>query len=351
MSQKEQEILKQPVTDRSAWRVADLEGDKSWIYELAVQALSEIDDALASVKQRGIPLYDIKKADFELPTLGATLSQAAEELENGRGIVVLRRVPVEKYSVEDARIVIWGIGTHWGEAISQNARGERLCSVMDQGREYGALGRGYQTSARLDFHSDNADVAALLFLTKAKRGATSLVTSATSIYNELLKNHPEYLDTLYRGFLWGLRGEGGEGAPEFSDHLIPLYSYFAGKLSARFGRNGIELGSAASNQPLSERDVELLDYLDELALRPDLCFQDEFGPGDIQVVNNHTILHARTDYEDYPEPERRRHALRLWINLYKGRPLKKEFSQRYGPRSGRLGVPPVEHPPEHLAVS
>ena len=347
----ETEILTSPVQDRSAWQVADLQRDQSWIYELSAQALAEIDAALIAIKRRGTPLYDICQSDFPLPTLGATLKQAADELENGRGLVVLRRLPVERYSRDDARLIIWGLGTHWGEAISQNARGERLCSVIDQGREYGAKGRGYQTNERLDFHSDNADVAALLFLSKAKSGGVSLVTSATTIYNQVLANHPEYLDALYRGFYWSLRGEGGKGAGEFSDHLIPLYSYFAGKLSARFGRNGIELAAAAAKRPLSRRDVEMLDYLDELAQRPDLCLIEEFEPGDIQAVNNHTVLHARTDYEDFPEPERRRHALRLWINLFNGRPLKNEFSHRYGPTSGRLGVPPVERPPEHIAVS
>ena len=134
------EILKTPVQDRSAWRVADLQKDKSWVYELSAQALDEIDAALTSVKRRGTPLYGIRQTDFPLPTLGATLKQAADELENGRGLVVLRRLPVELYTTDDARLIIWGLGAHWGEAISQNARGERLCSVIDQGREYGARG-------------------------------------------------------------------------------------------------------------------------------------------------------------------------------------------------------------------
>jgi Taurine catabolism dioxygenase TauD, TfdA family len=339
------------VIDRSAWTVADLERDPTWTYHLTAEHLKEIDAAVKAVNAKGLPPFGFEKADFSLPTLGPDLERMQDELENGCSFVVISRVPVENYSVDDARRIIWGMGRYWGTPISQNARGELLCSVIDQGREYGATGRGYQTSARLDFHCDNSDIVALMFVKKSKSGGSSLLVSAMSIYNEILTNHPEYLDALYRGFHYDLRGEGRPEVGPHTGHRIPVFSYLDGKLSCRFVRNGIELGAKSSGNPLTEKDLALLDLIDEISRRPDLCLKTDFEPGDIQVVNNHSTLHARTDFEDYPEPERRRHALRLWLNLLNGRPLTYEFSNRYGPNSGRLGVPPVEKPPEHIAKS
>jgi hypothetical protein len=345
------EILQTPVHDRSAWMVANLEEDRSWDRVLTAGAITELDAAIAGVKRRRTPLLEITRADFPLPTLGKQLETIPEELEEGVGFVVLRGVPVDRYMMDEARIAIWGMGTYMGMAISQNARGEQLCSVTDQGREYGARGRGYQTNDRLDFHCDNSDVVALLFLRKAKEGGLSLLTSATSIYNEIVEKHCEQLPRLYRGYHYDLRGEGRSGVGTHSGHRVPVYSYLGGKLSCRYVRNGIELGAESSGNPLTTEDIALLDLIDEIARRPEYCFVTDFNPGDMQIVNNHTTLHARTDYVDYPEPGCQRHALRLWLNLAKGRPLAYEFSNRYGPNSGRLGVPPVERPPEHIAPS
>jgi hypothetical protein len=47
----------------------------------------------------------------------------------------------------------------------------------------------------------------------------------------------------------------------------------------------------------------------------------DFRPGDIQILHNHVVLHSRTAYEDWPEPTRKRHLLRLWLRDDNGRPL------------------------------
>jgi len=47
----------------------------------------------------------------------------------------------------------------------------------------------------------------------------------------------------------------------------------------------------------------------------------DFEQGDIQFLHNHVILHTRTAFEDWPEPERRRHLLRLWLRDDDGRPV------------------------------
>jgi TfdA family taurine catabolism dioxygenase TauD len=56
----------------------------------------------------------------------------------------------------------------------------------------------------------------------------------------------------------------------------------------------------------------------------------ELQPGDIQLVHNHTILHDRTAFEDFPEPERKRHLLRLWLAPKGARTLPDVFVDRFG---------------------
>ena len=344
-------VLNTPYQHTSAWMVANLKDD-DWIYNLTTDDITDLDRAVQSAILRSNDYRDVQRGEFELLYLSTFLKKIPYILEEGRGFVVVRGIPVDRYTIEESRIALWGIGTYIGNAISQNARGEVLCSVTDHGGKYGTnTARGYQTNDQLDFHCDNADAVGLLFLKTAKKGGSSLLSSSMSIYNELVLRRPDLLDLAYRGYFYGLRGEGRQGIGDYTDHRIPIFSHHQGKLSCRYVRNGIDLGTQASGKPLTPRDIELFDFIDAFARSPELCLSADFLPGDLQIVNNHTTIHARTDYEDYPEPERRRHALRLWLNLDNGRSLTDEFSNRYGPGSGRLGVPPVEIPPEHIVRS
>jgi hypothetical protein len=81
---------------------------------------------------------------------------------------------------------------------------------------------------------------------------------------------------------------------------------------------------------LTAEDIEALDMLTELAGDPDLQLNMNFIPGDIQFLHNHTILHARSAYEDWPEAERKRHLLRLWLSPPGARPLPPVFAECYG---------------------
>lgn len=352
MNESVKPILRTPVNDASAWTRADIEKDSSWLYALTPDEVSELERAAEAIIRRGVPFTKVAQEDFPLPKLGPKLVAMADELENGRGFKAVRGIPTERLGVEGSKIALWGMGTYMGAMVSQNARGELICSVMDRGHVYGTPNaRGYQSNDHLDFHTDNSDVAALLFLRRAKKGGSSLVVSSMTIYNEILKSHPEFLDLLYRGYYYTLRGEGRPEIGPHSGFRIPIYSYFEGRLSCRYVRNGIELGAGVTGKPLTETDKKLLDLVDSFTRREDFVFSYDFEPGDVQFVNNHMVLHDRTEYEDYPEQERKRHLLRLWINLYEGRPLAYEFANRFGPDSGRLGIPPVDIPPEHIAAS
>ncbi|MCP5150233.1 MAG: TauD/TfdA family dioxygenase [Ectothiorhodospiraceae bacterium] len=332
------EPLSRPFGGPGAWRPSDLETDGSWLFELDGEDLAELDAAVRSVRARGLEAEQFDREAFLAPRLEARAGQMVEVLERGRGLVLVRGIDPARYDEPTLRALYWGIGTHIGVAVSQNAAGEHLAEVTDRGRDYQAVNvRGYTTSAALRFHCDASDVVGLLCVHHAARGGESLVASAMTIHDLLLAEHPEHLPPLYRGFHFDLRGEGGRGDPnEVTDHRVPVFSHHRGILSCRYNQRTIEDGQRKSGAPLDEAELAAVRAVGVLAERPDVQFSMRFRPGDIQLLNNHVVLHARTAFEDFPEPERRRRLLRLWLNLRHGRPLDARFANRLntGPRGG-----------------
>ncbi|WP_186332394.1 TauD/TfdA family dioxygenase [Bordetella genomosp. 13] len=329
----------QPVTDATAWTAEQLNNDQSWIYRFGPEAIAELNAALDKV--RHIPITDIRKEDFPLDKVAVDLKKVAEQVEEGIGMAVLRGLPVFDYSKDDASRIYWGIGLHLGRPVTQNSRAHLLGHVKDEGVKYGHKTRGYNTSAKLNFHTDNTDVVGLLCLRVSKTGGFSRITSTTSIHNEILKRRPDLLRPLYEGFYYDLKGEHLPGRPPLTDHPIPVFSWFDGKLSCRYLRNAFEPAFEKRGTPATKEQVEAMDLFDELAGSKALCFEMAMEPGDMQLLNNHVIVHSRTAFEDYEEEDRKRHLLRLWLRT-DYRPLAPEFAERFGPGTARMGVPTPE---------
>ncbi|MGJ7611230.1 MULTISPECIES: TauD/TfdA family dioxygenase [unclassified Variovorax] len=328
-----------PIQDASAWTAAEVNGDQGWIYRFTDEQLAELDAALKKVQHK--PITEIGKEDFPLQKTLTMLRKVSAQVEDGIGMAVLRGLPVLHYSKDDASRIYWGIGQHLGRPVTQNSRAHLLGHVKDEGVKYGHKTRGYNTNAKLNFHSDNSDVVGLLCLRISKTGGASRITSTTSVYNEILKRRPELLDPLFEGFFYDLKGEHLPGRTPLSDHRIPVFSLQDGKLSCRYLRNAIEPGFEKSGVPATNAQVEAMDLFDELAGSKDLCFDFEMEPGDMQLLNNHVTVHSRTAFEDYEEEDKKRHLLRLWLRT-DVRPLAPAFAERFGPGTARMGVPAPE---------
>jgi hypothetical protein len=163
----------------------------------------------------------------------------------------------------------------------------------------------------INFHCDAADAVGLLCLNKAKRGGKSRIVSSVSVYNELQQRRPDLVARLYEPFMMDTKGEGGV-------RYIPVRPccFDAGHLRTFYHTDYFRsaVGFDGSSM-LSPDDRALLDLYNDIADCPELYLDMDLEPGDIQLLSNHTVLHARTGYEDYPEPERKRHLLRLWVSL------------------------------------
>jgi hypothetical protein len=260
------------------------------------------------------------------------------ELLHGRGFVLWRGLPVAQWGRRRSAIAFYGLGAHLGKARSQNAQGHVLGHVRDLGLAASDPNvRIYQTHERQTFHTDSADIVGLLCLQPARRGGLSALVSSTTLYNELRARRADLAAELLEPLATDRRGEVPVGAKPYFE--IPVFNWFDGHLSAIYQRQYINSAQRFADAPrLSKRQIEALDLLDELSNDPALHFTMTLQAGDMQFVHNHALLHDRTAFEDWPEPERRRHLLRLWLAPSDARALPAVFAQRYGSiDAGRRG--------------
>jgi hypothetical protein len=318
------------IRDRSAWYGPALEKRTDWIAHLSETEIAEVECPTKELAKSSIDLTSITRDDFPLPRLGPRLHDLLDEVLIGRGFVLIQALPVQRWTKREAAIAFLGIGTHLGNLRMQNAGGHLLGHVKDLGRSsLDPNARIYQTRERQTYHTDSCDVVGLLCLRTAKSGGLSSLVSSTTIFNEMRRRRPDLLRVLLDPIETDRRGEVPEGgAPYFS---IPVFNWHKGVLSAIYQRQYIESARRfAGVAPLSQTQIEALDLFDELANDSELNLMMELQPGDIQLVHNHTILHDRTAFEDFAEPDRKRHLLRLWVAPPNARPLPEVFAERVG---------------------
>ncbi len=315
----------------SAWYGSKLVSSREWIYHLTDEEIVEVERAVQPHLDADTDIAQITGAQFALPNLAPKIARIKRELLDGRGFAVLRGLPVNSWSTRQSAIAFFGLGCHIGNARSQNSMGHLLGHVRDLGRDAltDPTARTYQTRQRQTFHTDDCDIVGLLCLRTAKSGGTSALVSSMTIYNEMIRRRPDLVPEMFGPMYTDRRGEVPAGENPW--HEIPVYSWFDGYLSALYSRRYIESARRFSQiAPLTEQQVAALDLFDELANDTSIGIRMQFEPGDLQFLHNHTILHDRTAYEDWPEPDRKRHLLRLWLAAPGARPLPPVYKQRWG---------------------
>ncbi len=315
----------------STWYGEDMNQQKDkWIKKLSPVEIEELEKAAEPILASGQNIATLKSKDFPLPTLGVRLMELREELIHGRGFALLRGLPIEKYNEQEAGTIFYGLGCHLGLPRSQNAMGHMLGHVRDLGKKSSDPNtRIYQTNERQTFHTDSADVVGLLCLKTAKKGGASLLVSASTIFNEMRKQRADLLELLMQPIATDRRGEVPAGMLPYL--LIPVFTFHEGNLTVFYQRQYIDSAQRFPGAPrLTPKHVEALDMFDRLANDSKLGLSMELEPGDMQFVYNHALLHDRTGFEDWDEPSRKRHLLRLWLSVPGDRPLPAIFASRFG---------------------
>ncbi|NYT84784.1 TauD/TfdA family dioxygenase [Pollutimonas harenae] len=340
-----------PIQEPRGWTRAEVEQDSSWIYRLTDAEIADLEQALRHALSTRKSFFELSQEDF--PISKAVLERFKSVIastQNDYGYKLVRGFPVEHWTEDELRIFYWGLGLHLGVPRPQGKASSFMSDVRDAGGTYRAsTGRGYNTSSRLDFHADGSDIVGLLVVRTAKSGGSSLISSSISAHNAMLATRPDLVKVLYEPFTFSRQGE---QAPEEKPYYqAPVFGIEQGKFVCRHIRNHIT--SAQISFPevprLTPQQTEALDLLDATLAREDLCFHMSFEPGDLQFINNHIVLHARTEYEDHEVPEKKRFLLRLWLALPEGQPLPEGLKAAYKdvtPKSVRGGFRGVNITPQ-----
>src|SRR5712692_3396182 len=314
-------IFAAPIRHPSAWTVADFRSPADYSVDLDASQLRDIAAAIRRIKAARIGLDRLQREHFEVPSLRPVVEEIRRQIEDGRGFVLLRRLPVEDYSKDDLGLIFWGIGTHLGRGLSQSVMGDRLGHVKDFSREDPGA-RAYRNKQELSPHTDSCDLVGLACLRDAKSGGVSRLTSALTVHNLMREECPECLERLYRGYAFHRRGEEKPGDLPYTPHRVPVFSNTEGSVSARYVRTYLEAGEAAAGRPMDDVDLAVLDRFEEISKRPELMLEFTLQPGEMYFINNYTILHARTAFDDGDADEdQRRHLLRLWLEVPEMRPV------------------------------
>jgi len=301
----------QSIVDPAGWTAAELAASDDWIYALSNADCDEITGAVAAIEKRGLDIKDVCRDDFVLPRVARVMAELRDELLNGRGFVLIRGLPVAHMTRAQSAIAYWGLGAHLGRAVSQNGKGHLLGHVKDVGGDYGdANTRGYLTNAPMGFHSDRCDYVGLLCLQPSKSGGESRIASAVTLYNEILSRRPDLMEELIKEYCWSWVGEIPPGGLPY--YRMPVFSFEDGYMCVRGVSTQIFKSQGMAGVPdFTARQIEALEFYK--AVVEEIAFDMEFRQGDIQFLHNHVTLHSRRGFTDWPEPERKRHLLRLWL--------------------------------------
>ena len=313
-----------------AWLGPDVAASDRWIHHLSDAEVRELEQAARQALSMHPDIAAIRRESFVLPTLGPRLARLHDTLIHGCGFALVRALPVESWTREITAAAFFGLGCHLGNPRPQNAKGHVLGHVMDMGLDADDPNvRIYQTHERQTFHTDSSDIVGLVCLQQAKAGGDSALVSSNSIYNVMRRDHPALAAALFDPIATDRRGDVATGQLPYFE--IPVFTWHAYMMSTIYQRQYIDSAQRfESAMRLTPLHVEALDCFDALANDMQMNFLMRLEPGDMQFVHNHTLLHDRTAFEDWREPARKRHLLRLWLSSPQARSLPPVWAQRYG---------------------
>ena len=311
------QMLTDEISDARAWQTSTVDGPEGWYYSLSENCLSSLDQAIRGVQDESQATTEISRLGVPTNGCGEYLQSVLNVLNSGRGFAIVERVPVERCSVEEALSMYWLIGKLLGMPVEQNIEGTLLYDVRDTGQNVAQGARFSVTNSESSFHNDNSfgdplpDLVGLLCLHTAKSGGQSQLISGYALHNELLKNYPDVLGTLYQLFCFDRRGQFKAGESPTSQ--FPIFEWRAGELTVRYLYYYIQVGHERAGKTLNADQRKALEVVEMLLQCPDFRVEFNLQPGQMLFTNNRWILHNRTAFEDYSDPERRRHYVRLWL--------------------------------------
>ncbi len=325
-----------PVTTAAAWRGDRLTRDGDWISHLSDAQIRELEALGGRFLAHDPDLRYVTADEFRLVECAPAVASWREEVEYGRGFLLVRGLRTHLYSDALSAAIYYILGLHMGEPIRQNEMGDVIDHIYATSDKTMADPTALPSKVRdgCVYHSDSSNIVALMCLRSAKAGGTSCLVSGAQIYNEILRRRPDLVPLLYEPFFFDWRGQDPDApADTYSSPIIStagdVFSMYAGSYFILTAQNYPDVPRLTDDQR------EVLRLFDEISYEPGMAIEMDFQPGDIQWLSNFAAMHARTEFFDHPEPQRRRHLLRLWLSSRLDRPLVPGFGRNVAQHRGQ----------------
>lgn len=319
------------LTRMQGWLAADVASDESWVFRLREGDCNRLVQSAKRLVAAGTGLFDVSAADFEYDAaLLQTLSRIKEELNEKSGLALIKNVPLQAMDEAQTEMFYWGLGLVLGVPMPQGKGSQFISNVRNDGGTYRSTqGRGYNTNAQLDFHADGSDLVGLLCLRQAPVGGDSMVSSSVRALRLMQERVPHLYEELLKPVVFSRQGE--QAADEAPYYQAAIAGVIDGQHFCRYIRNHITSAqlSFAEIPRLGAAQSEAMDYLDALLKTPELMYAMRLERGDLQLLNNHFVLHSRTEFEDHAAPALKRHMMRLWLSMYDGHALPPLWQEAY----------------------
>lgn len=299
------------VGTKAAWKSAQVNMDEDGVRRFSTDELAEIDLALRRVRSLDLP--QITKDTFVLANLGTRLAAWRNDLRRGVGFLLLKGLDRDRYSADDMARIFYGVSVHLGVPIPQSFHGELLGSVIDISSVEHGTGRSYHGGGELIVHSEGCDIVALMCWRKAKSGGESRIASAVAIHDWLVTHRPELAAVLYQGMAVRRPDADAQAGSGKALRETPIVT-FAGADSSFvccYSPPYAYRAEREGDSTLTPFQREALDLVGTLARRPEFYIDMPIGEGDMQFLNDRVTVHARTDYEDHEDLQKRRHLFRV----------------------------------------
>lgn len=234
---------------------------------------AELEAALAALGGRAPSVAN----EAPMPRLGATLREAVQRLDSGRGFALLRGFQLDRLGDAGAESLVLALGAHLGRAVPQG--GELVARLSSP-----AMG-----VTRWRFHADAADIVLLLTLRQPPEVDPAMLVAAATVHNEMMKRDRAALALLHAR-LPHLRPDGTEVVD------LPVFSTASGAFIGRYARDSIEAAQRLPETPrLSSAQMEALDLLDAICAEPGLALRLDVRPGDVLLFNPLQVWKRRAE--------------------------------------------------------
>lgn len=323
-------MIRDNITGPAEWAVAELVGDPSWRFTLTDGERDHLGEMIQRAHDPDRALLAYRPDDFDLGSAATKVAAAVNEALFGRGIAMVHGLPREGLSETEFTLLTWAIGLRTGVPRPQGRATQYISAVRNVGTDYRAAGgRGFSSNARLDFHADGADLVALTCYNKAKAGGESMVSSSARARRQLMADRPDLAEVAHRDFCFSRQQE--ETDDEGAFYAQPLFDVREGRVFGKWNRNRVQSAhkNVAGTPPLTDAQRETMDLMDDILARDEFMYRMWLEPGDMQIVNNHVLLHSRTDFQDFDEPEKKRLLCRLWLAPPNSVPLPESWGDFY----------------------